>query len=137
MRHLMRLNIFCLLILAGGCASENTKAKQSAPKTFIEKAYEKKAPAPSKASQSGAKTPAKTSSITELLYISGDQVNVRSAPSIQAEIRGQRHQGDRVELLPKPAVEADGYQWRLMVWPDGKEAWVAQKFLSFDPPPQE
>lgn len=55
----------------------------------------------------------------------GDQLNVRSAPGTDSEVVTRVDSGVRVNLLEGP-VEADGLVWWRVLFPTGRDGWVAQ-----------
>lgn len=58
--------------------------------------------------------------------VTGDNVNVRAGPSLRAEIVGQVHRGDRVEVLFQ-----DG-DWCAILPPPGSTGWISAGFLGSD-----
>lgn len=61
--------------------------------------------------------------------INGDQVNVRSLPSLNGTLVTRAARGTDVTLLSSGAVAADGYNWYKVRLPDNQVGWVASGFL--------
>ncbi|MEL6671895.1 MAG: caspase family protein [Bacteroidota bacterium] len=64
----------------------------------------------------------------EVGIITGDRVNIRRQPSLQAEKLDQLNKGKRVEIFNILPYDADGYTWVRITY-DGKIGWVVTKFL--------
>jgi tetratricopeptide (TPR) repeat protein len=61
--------------------------------------------------------------------INGDQVNVRSTPSLNGTLVTRAARGTDVTLLSSGATSADGYSWYKIRLPDNQVGWVASTFL--------
>ncbi len=58
-------------------------------------------------------------------------VNVREEPTVSSDIVTKLANRTVVEVLDEPAVDADGYHWRMVKLENGKVGWIAQQFLKF------
>jgi Bacterial SH3 domain len=62
--------------------------------------------------------------------VPGSQVNVRSAPSTQADTPHYGLVGDRVLVLDS-AQDASGYVWYSVQFESGASGWVREDFVQF------
>lgn len=61
--------------------------------------------------------------------VNGDQVSLRSEPSVKGELINRLAQNTEVKILSEKAVTADGYLWTKIETSQGS-GWVADKFLN-------
>ena len=72
--------------------------------------------------------PAK-SAINANAAITGNKVNIRSAPSLKASVLLQLNKGDPVEATGKTATDSNGDDWYQIRTPSGKTGWVFGRYI--------
>ena len=56
-------------------------------------------------------------------------LNMREGPTLEAGILAKLMNGTVVHLLGEPVIQADGYLWVMIELDDGREGWVAARYL--------